>query len=297
MAGVLTNLSDALANTVVQASPGVVRVEGRPRLGSSGIVWSSDGVIVTAYHALQKEDELKVGLPNGQAVSATLIGQDASTDLAVLRVQSALSPLVWSDLADARVGHLVLALGRPGEGVRATLGVVSALGDAWVTSAGGRIDRYLQTDVVMYPGFSGGPLVDSESRVLGVNTSALSRGVSMTVPTVTVRRIVETLLAHGTIKRGYFGVGTQPVRLTPAMAKQFNQEIGLLIVSLAQNAPAEKGGLLLGDIILSLAGKPARSVDDMISTISGAQAGEAMQVGVIRGGQRLDIKVTVGEHP
>jgi len=294
---VLSNLSDALAATVAAASSGVVQVGGRRRLPASGIVWSADGVIITAHHVVEHDDNISVGLPDGQAATATLVGRDPTTDLAVLRAQArGLTPPTWAEPDSLRVGHLVLALGRPGQTVRATLGIVSALGNSWHTPAGGRLDRYLQTDVVMYPGFSGGPLVDVMGRVLGLNTSALLRGLSMTVPTPSLRRVVETLLAHGRIRRSYLGVGTQPVRLPPAMVSQLGQETGLLLASVEPNSPAERGGLLLGDTIIALDRQPIRYVDDLLAFLSGDRIGKAVLVRILRSGQVQEPTITIGER-
>jgi S1-C subfamily serine protease len=298
MAKVLRNLSDALAATVEATGPAVVRVEGRRRLPASGIVWSADGIIVTAHHVVQRDENIGVGLPNGQAVPATLVGRDPTTDLAVLRAQTeGLTPPAWTDLESLQVGHLVLALGRPGQTVQATLGIVSALGDSWRTPAGGRLDRYLQTDVVMYPGFSGGPLVDAAGQVLGLNTSALLRGISLTVPAPTLRQVVETLLAHGRVRRGYLGVGAQPVRLPAALKQQLGQETGVLLVSVESGSPAEQGGLLLGDTIVSLDGQPVRHMDDLLALLSGDRVGAAVPVRIVRGGQVQELTVVIGEHP
>ena len=196
MAEVLKNLSEDLAATVAGAGPAVVRVEGRRRLPASGIVWSAEGIIVTAHHVLESDENITVGLPDGKSAPATLVGRDPTTDLAVLRADiGGLGTPSWAELDDLQVGHLVLGLGRPRQTVMATLGIVGALGEGWRTPAGGSVDRYLQTDVTMYPGFSGGPLVNASGRVLGVNTSALLRGITITVPTSTVRRVVDTLLA------------------------------------------------------------------------------------------------------
>src|SRR4051794_18910444 len=172
MAEVLQCLSNALADTVEKAGAGVVRIEARRRLPATGIVWSNDGVIVTANHVVERDDNITVGLPNGETASATLVGRDPSTDLAVLRVQGAnLTAIGQANPDSLRVGHLVLALGRPGNKVLSTLGIVSAIGEGWRTRGGGELDSYLQTDVVMYPGFSGGPLVDASGQVIGLNTS------------------------------------------------------------------------------------------------------------------------------
>lgn len=298
MAGVLTELSEALAATTAEAGRTVVRVEGRRGLPASGIVWSAEGVVVTAHHVVEHDDNTRVGLPDGRTLPATVIGRDPTTDLAALRTQiEGAMPPTWADSEGLRVGHLVLALGRPGESVRATLGIVSALGPSWTTPAGGRVDRYLQTDVVMYPGFPGGPLVDVDGRVLGLNTSALLRGVSIAVPYTTVRLVVETLLLHGRVRRGYLGIGSQPVRLPPSVAQQVGQETGVLVINVASGGPAEQAGLLLGDVLVSLGGKPVRFLDDLMAAISAAQVGGVLALKVVRAGQLRDMEIKVGEHP
>ena len=298
MSEILTGLSDALAATVEKSASSIVRVEGRSRLPASGIVWSSDGVIVTAHHVIEQDENIKVGLPDGQTVPATLVGRDPTTDVAVLRAQaSGLEVPIWPDAGDLKVGNLALALGRPGQNVRATLGIISALGRAWQTPAGGSIDRYLQSDVTMYPGFSGGPMVDAPGRFLGVNSSALLRGgTTITVPTATVRRVAETLLAHGRIRRGYLGVGAQPTRLPEASAAQLGQETGLLLVSVEPGSPAERGNLFMGDTIVSLDGQPVRHLDDLFALLNAERAGASVTVRILRGGQTHELSITTGER-
>ncbi len=297
MQQVLANLSEDLAATVEASGPNVVKVDARDRLAASGIVWSADGVIVTAHHVVERDDDIGVGLPDGRMVAAALVGRDPTTDLAVLRAEAGgLTPPTWSDTDSARVGHLVLAVGRPGHKAMATLGIISALGEGWRTPAGGQVDRYLQTDVVMYPGFSGGPLVDAKGQVLGLNTSALLRGVSLAVPAVTIRRVVETLLVHGRVRRGYLGVGAQPVRLPATLAQQLGQEAGLLLVSVEPGGPAEQGGLLLGDTIIALDGRPVVHMDDLLGGLSGERVGVAVPVRVVRGGQVQELTVVIGDR-
>ncbi|MBI4787487.1 MAG: trypsin-like peptidase domain-containing protein [Chloroflexi bacterium] len=294
---VLSDLSQTLASTVETAGPGIVRVEARPRVPASGIVWSADGVIVTAHHVVEEEETIPIGLADGRTVNAKLAGRDPTTDVAVLRAEATgLTPRGWADLNSVKVGHLVLALGRPGKTVMATLGVVSALGEAWRTPAGGRLERYLQTDVVMYPGFSGGPLVDASGQFIGLNTSALLRGVSMTVPAASLRSIVETLLTKGRISRGYFGVGAQPARLPEGLAKQLKQETGLLIVSVEPNGPADKAGLLLGDVIVGLGNDAVRHLDDLLAALGSDRVGTLMSARIVRGGQVQQVPVTIGER-
>jgi S1-C subfamily serine protease len=295
---ILTGLSNALAEVVEKAGASVVRVEGRSRLPASGIVWSAEGAIVTAHHVLEQEDNIKVGLPDGRTVDASLVGRDPTTDLAVLRISAAgLEVPPWADADQLKVGNLALALGRPGRNVRATLGIVSALGRAWQTPAGGTIDSYLQSDVTMYPGFSGGPMVDARGRFLGVNSSALLRGgTTITIPAATVRQVAQTLLDHGRVRRGYLGVGAQPTRLPQAVATQLGQETGLLLISVEPNSPAEQGKLFMGDTLVSLDNQPVRHLDDLFALLNGDRAGKSVPVRILRGGQTHDLSVTIGER-
>ena len=298
MSAVLPDLSDALADAVTSASDGLVRVEGRDRLPATGIVWDAEGLIVTSHHVLERDENIKVGFQDGESVAAELVGRDPSTDLALLRTSKrGASVPNWADPESLRVGHLVLALGRPGTNVRATMGIVSALGKAWRTPAGGPVDRYLQTDTVMYPGFSGGPLVDAQGRFVGLNSSALVRGVSITVPEPTLSRVVHDLQEHGSVRRAYLGVGAQPTRLPEALAKEVGQETGLLLVSVEQGSAAEEGGLFLGDTLVTLGQSPVRHMDDLFNSLDGERIGKPLAVRIIRGGQLVDLTVSPVSHP
>ncbi len=294
---VLEQLSQEMAATVEKVGQSTVRVEGRRRLPASGIV-HADGIIVTSHHVVERKDNIKIGLPNGETVEAHLAGRDPSTDLAVLRVNTAgLTPATWASANEVKVGHLVLALGRPGDNMQATLGVVSAIEGKWRTRAGGDMDSYIQTDVVMYPGFSGGPLAGADGKIIGLNTSALSRGASITIPAATVARVAQHLLEHGQVQRGFLGVGTQPVRLATAQAESLGQETGLLIVSVEPDSPADKSGLLVGDILVHFNGEKLTDVDTLLALLSGSTVGKTLPVKLVRGGQIQDAQVTVGTRP
>lgn len=296
MSDVLKSLSDAMAGLVESAGQHVVRVEGRDRLPATGVVWSADGVIVTSHHVVERDDNLRVGLPNGESVSAELVGRDPATDLAVLRAAAqSLAPAAWVDAADLRVGNLILALGRPGKTVQATLGIVSALGGAFRTGAGGEIDHYVQTDVVMYPGFSGGPLTTASGHVAGINSSALARGVSVTIPAATVKRVVDTILAHGRMPRGYLGVGIQPVRLDAALQAELNQQTGLMLMSVEGDGPAGRGGLLQGDVIITVDGHAMRQMDDLQGLLASDYVGKSVPVRFVRAGSLQELAVVVGQ--
>ncbi len=297
MANSIFDLSQGLADAVAAATPSVVRVEGRRRYGATGIVWSADGLILTANHVVRHDDNINVGLDNGETAQATLVGRDPSTDLALLQVSAAdLTTLAHADEAGMRVGHFVLALGRPGRTVQATLGIVSAFSGEWRTGMGGHIDHYLQTDVVMYPGFSGGPLIGANGRLLGLNTSALGQGVSLAIPTVTLNRVADALRSHGRVRRGYLGVSTQRVRLPEAAAEALGQKRGLLIVSVEADSPAAEGGLTLGDTIIGIGGHAIRNHDDLLGALSGDVVGQKETVRIVRGGEVQELQVKIGER-
>ncbi len=298
MSNTLVTLSNEMGQLVQQAGPGIVRVEGRRRMPASGIVWSDDGLIVTAHHVVQRDQKITIGLADGETTRAELVGRDPTTDLALLRAEGGLTaaPRATITADTLAVGNLVLALARPGLSVQATLGVVSALAENWRAPTGARFDYYLQTDVLMYPGFSGGPLVNAAGQVIGLNSSAMLRGASMAVPVNTIERVVSSLLAHGHIKRGYLGISTQPVRLPAALAEQLGQETGLLLVSVEPDSPAESGGLLLGDTIVSVAGETVRQHDDLMAQLSGDRIGSEIAISIIRGGQLAEVSAMVGER-
>ena len=300
MAEVFQQMSDALAAAVEAVSPSVVRVEARRRFPATGIVWRRDGIIVTAHHVIEQDDTIRLGLHGGQTTTATLVGRDPTTDLAVLRATTPeLIPPVWAepDGASLRLGHLALALGRPGRSVQATLGIISVRGESWRTPAGGLMEHYIQTDIVMYPGFSGGPLVNAAGQVVGLNTSALLRGLSLTVPVVTMRRIVEVLLAHGKVSRGYLGVSTQAVRLPAVLKESLQQETGLLVMTVEPNSPAEQGGLLLGDVLVTMDSTPVRHPDDLLACLSADRISAAVRVRLVRGGELQECSIVIGERP
>ena len=301
MASVLQDFSDALALTVERTGPAVVRVEARRRLPATGIVWSAAGVIVTAHHVVEQDDHVGIGLHDGRTLSARLLGRDPTTDVAVLQAQIGQGQLpltvpTWADPADLRVGHLALALGRPGQRVLATFGIVSALGEGWRTPAGGEVDHYLQSDVVMLPGFSGGPLVDAAGHIIGMNTSAMLRGVSLTIPAPTLRRVVETILSHGHVRRGYLGVSAQAARLPALLAQQLQQESGLLLGSVEADGPADKAGLFMGDTLISLDNQPVRHLDDLMALLTGERVGRPLPARIVRGGQVQTLDVVIGER-
>lgn len=296
MTTLLQQLSDGLAEAVATAGQSIVRVEARRRLPASGIAWTADGLILTAEHVVEARDGIRIGLPNGETVAASVVGRDPSTDLAVLRADARLTPPVWLEPDGLRVGHLVLAVGRPQQQMQSTLGVVSALGGSWRTGAGGKADSYLQTDLTMYPGFSGGALLSVSGGFIGLNSSALGRGVTISLPAPTLQRVAAALVEHGHMRRGYLGVGVQTVRLPAALAEQLAQETGALITSVEPGSAADGAGLMLGDTLVAFDGQPVRRVDDVQIALSGDRAGASVAIRIIRGGKVQELAVRVAER-
>lgn len=285
-------LSHDLASLVERTAPSVVRVEGR-RFPSTGLAWSED-LVVTSAHAIERDEPLSVGV-EGSELAATLVGRDPGTDVAVLRVEGKLVPARAGDGAGLKVGHVVLALGRPGRTVRARLGIVSALGGEVRLPGGGRLERYLESDIDPRRGFSGGPLVDLAGEVLGVGTSALLRGTFVTVGTATLRRVVERLLS-GRMKRGYLGIGSMPARLPPHLAGIADAQAGLLVTAVEPGSPSDAAGLSLGDVLLSLDGEPVSDLGDLLAFLSEDGAGKVVSARVLRAGAVHEISITVGQR-
>ena len=294
---VLAQLSEAMANAVERAGAGTVTIFARRRMPGSGIVWTADGLIVTANHVVERDEDITVGLPDGRTVEAVLVGRDQGSDVALLKVDA--GPLVVAPRTSApvRIGNLVLAVGRPGNtGAMASFGGVSVVGGTWRTGQGGTIDGFIRADVAMLPGFSGGPLVDAEGGVLGLNSSTLGRGGGFTIPVAAVEGVVSSLLAHGRVRRGFLGVAAQGARVPTGLAEELGRERALLIVGVERDGPAERDGLLVGDLIVALDGEPVTEVDEMQARLGGDWVGRAIPVKVIRGGQFHEVAVTVAER-
>jgi S1-C subfamily serine protease len=298
-ASALLALSNDMAGAVEAAGRSVVAVHARPRIPSSGVHWRR-GVIVTADHTLRRDEEISVTLPDGGMIPAVLAGRDASTDLAVLTPQAAEFPV--ADIGDAaalRVGHVVLAVARPGErGVSASWGVISALGGPWRSWHGGQIDRFIRPDVSLYPGFSGGPLVDGHGRVMGINTSG-PRSTVLTIPPETINRVVAQLLEKGRIMRGYLGLGMQPVRLPESLkqALTLHGTSGIIIVAVEPSSPAEKAGLLIGDVLVALNGVPVGDIADVQALLGPERVGTVIGASIIRAGLLAERTIMIGERP
>jgi serine protease DegQ len=293
----LSALSDGMADAVASVAAAVVRVNGRRRRAGSGVVFAQNTVL-TASHVLEREEDLSVETADGRTLSARFAGRDHSSDLAVLKVEGLDIEPATPVEGDARVGQISLAVGSPsrGEGPRATLGVVSAVGGPVRSRRGPRLERYIQTDATPYPGFSGGPLIDARGNVLGILVSGWGRGAAFAIPADIAWRTAGTLSEQGSVKRGYLGILSQPVRLPDGQSLGLTQRGGLLVVGVEDGSPADRGGLIVGDIFATLDGQPVEDTDDLLVLLAGDRVGRAVPVKLVRGGELAEVEITVGER-
>ena len=296
--GALAELSSQLASAVETAGNSVVAIHARRRIPSSGIVWR-DGVIVSASHTVRRDDNITVTLASGDSIAATVAGRDAATDLVALRAKTA-KPLVASraDADTLRVGSLVLAVGRPGRNVTASFGIVSAVGEGWRTWQGARVDRVLRLDLAIYDGFSGGPLVDASGGVLGLNNSALARGTPMALPASAIDRVLDELLERGHVRRAFIGVAVHPVSLSATVVKQHQlpHDTALVVMSVADGAPAEKAGVYVSDVLIEANGQPLRRPTDLLDALSNLREGESLKLKLLRGGTVKSVSLVPGDR-
>jgi len=297
----LAILSDQLADAAAMAGDSIVAVHARPRLPSTGIHWQ-DGVLVTTDGTIRRESDITVTPADGRTLPATLAGRDRRTDLAVLRIAAGSLPTAGlGDPASLRPGHLVLGLARLGQGgPRVSFGAVSAVGGRWRCWKGGEIDRLLQSNLTLYPGFGGGPLVDATGQIHGINSGGLSRAFATTIPVETVNRVVGQLLEKGYVARGWLGAAMQPVRFNPAAQRRLglDTDSGLVILSVEPDGPAALSGLLVGDVIVKLGGRPIETVEDLVDALGASDVvGRTFNLDLVRGGERIKADVLIGERP
>jgi S1-C subfamily serine protease len=295
----LTAFSNQLADAVQTAAAWTVRVQARRGPPASGIVLAPD-LILTADHVVDpgREDAIRIGLPAGSEVAGSVVGRDPATDIAVLRAAGAtLTPATAAE-TEPRTGALTLVVARPGAAPNASLGLITGLAGPTRTRRGGMLERFIQVDAVLYPGFSGGPLVDTAGSVLGMITSGLGfGGPGIAIPWSLARQTAETIGQHGKVPRGYLGVGSQPVALAAA-AKDLTggQERGLLVVQVADGGPAANAGFLQGDILVRVGETRVSSADDLQGLLGPNQVGTSVTAAVVRGGELKELTVTIGSR-
>ncbi len=280
---IFRSLDQALAGAVAAVAPSVVHL-ARGHTGGSAVVWAPDLVISASFHT---PDRTQIGVGTDGELDlreAEVIGRDPGTDVALLRVASGgLTPAKFRELDDLAVGNLVFAIGRPGRTARASLRAIGVRGPELRTHHGGKLDHYIESDRQIPRGFAGGPLIDGEGAVIGMNTRTLLRSTDLAVPTVTLRRVVAELQAHGGIRRGYLGVGAYPTKG------------GALIASIEDGSPAAQAGLLVGDILVELEGT-AISGPDSLRTALGDRAGQTVTLKLTRAGAEHQATATIGSR-
>jgi S1-C subfamily serine protease len=292
----LRTLSNQMADAVERIAPALVLVNGREPQPASGIVYAPN-LVLTAGHVLERDNNLTISTFDKRTLSAQLVGRDLATDLAVLRVADlGLATAPTSD-EPARVGQLVLAVARSStEGPMASSGIVSAIGGPLRTSQGVILERYIRTDAIPYPGFSGGSLIDTQGTVVGILTTGLVNSVTLAIPMHIARSIADTLATQGYIKRGYLGIGSQLVHLPDAQRAGRSQEHGLLIVKVDENSPAQRGGILVGDILLTLDGHLLHDAESLQVLLTGDRVGKTVPIEAIRGNAVQTLQVTIGQR-
>ena len=291
--GSLKDLSKEIEALVEKASQSVVRVDARRGRAGTGIVWDS-GLVLTANHVVEQEEDIEV-VVDGKSAKASLVGRDPATDLALLKVEGLSAPAMpRAKVSDLKPGQIVLAIGRPGS-LKATFGTISAVSSSWRGWRGSEIEHLIQTNAPLYPGFSGGPLVDADGRAVGMNSWVFGRGDGRAIAMDVAERVVESLRADGRIKRPYLGIGTQQVPLPDAVKAQVNQDSGLLIVAIEPQSPADKAGLMQGDTMVALNGTVTNNLEDLYAGLRKIKVGATQTVKVVRAGEVKEIAVTVGE--
>jgi serine protease DegQ len=280
---------------------GAPRPDSNSNLGS-GVIARADGYILTNHHVLEEEGETEVVLADGQRVRAKLVGSDPETDLAVLKADRTDLPAIeFGDPARAEIGDVVLAIGNPfGVGQTVTMGIISALGR---TQLGiNTFENFIQTDAAINPGNSGGALVDTSGRLLGINTAIYSRtggslGIGFAIPSSTVQDVMNQIIKHGRVIRGYIGV--EPQDVTPELADAFHlpRRDGAIIAGVMRGGPAEKGGVKVGDILVSMDGKPVTNVTMMLNMISLLPPGSTARFRFLRDIDEIELPIVIGTRP
>ena len=293
-------LAEDLARVADAIAPRIVTIDVGGRWTATGTVWR-DGVVVTTAHAMRDTEHLAV-IAQGQApAAATFGGWDLASDLAVLKVEglkgSALREADGEAARAVRSGQLAVVMAGGREGPRARLAMVTAVGPFERTRRGTRLARALELDIAPFPGYSGGPLLDTRGRTVAINTAGIARGRALALPIDVVSPIIDELLVRGRVARGYLGVGTHSVRIGRAGTADEVDARGLLVHSLEPGGPAERAGALVGDILVSLEGRPLGSPEELVGELGGTRVGESVRMGVLRGGNSVEIPVVVGERP
>lgn len=303
----LSDFSAQITKAVETAAQSIAAIDARPRVATSGIVWRAGGIVVSTNHTIRRDDDITVAFASGQTAKATLLGRDAGTDLAVLKIEdeaiaAGVKPADIADTSNVKVGNIVLAIGRTNAddgAVTASFGIINNVSGAWRTFGGDEIERFISLDLAIRLGFSGGALIDADGKILGVNTSAFGRGLALTIPSETVNRVVDALLTKGKVSKPYLGIGTQAVPISANLREKLNvgQTSGLMMLSVEANGAAERAGILIGDVLLSLDDKQTLDAADVQAALAGKEAGNTVKAKLLRGGELTEVEIVLGERP
>jgi S1-C subfamily serine protease len=279
----LLDVSRALGGVVAAAEASVVAVHGGRCEAANGTAWG-ERLVVTSARVLEREQGIEVTTAAGRA-PATLVGADPVSGIAVLRVDSELPALHARDSATLRVGELVVALARTERGLGARLGIVSRLGGEWRLPGGARFERYVESDIAPSPGLAGSALLTASGELVGVSSTVLARGALVALPAASVGRIVSALVAHGRVRRARLGIALERVELPRAVAERLGRRRGLVVTSVVEGSAAERGGLLLGDVLLAIGEKPTERVSDLQSALDESAIGVSVSIDILRAGR------------
>lgn len=299
METVLSSFSNELTNLVQRISPSVVAVHARRHFPSSGVHWGTD-LVVTADHTIAREEDIRVTLPDGKTLGATLIGRAPGADLAALKVPG-LGASTAMNIQDKPVlGEFALVVGRsPDSGANASLGIIGAASGPWRTWRGGRLEQYIRLDAMLYPNSSGGAVVNSRGSILGIATSALSRVAGLAIPAADVTRVTKELTEKGYVPQGYLGVGVYPVAIPENLKSKLalQNSTGILILNVEKDGPAERAGVMLGDVLISLNSTAIEKVEDLQSFCASGVIGKSVNARFIRAGALIEKSIVAGERP
>jgi S1-C subfamily serine protease len=290
----LLAFSDQTADLVARTANSVVAVHGAGR-PLSGILWRP-GAVVTAEESLEGDDNITVTLPGGRRVKATLAGRDPTTDVAALRIEAdGVPPVATAEASGLRAGQLIVAVGNYEGAPVAGLGIVAFVGGPWQSFRGGAIDSFLRLDVGLNPRAEGGAVVDGRGATVGMAVFGPRRRV-LAIPTATINRSLDQLLAKGHVSRGYLGAGLQPIRGERRSQAASDHARGILVVSIDPQGPAARGGMFVGDIITAWNGKPVERVREVMRLLGADSIGGTVELALTRAGAAISLKVVIGER-
>ncbi len=290
----LASLNEEIQSVVTKAGDSVVEVRARRRMSSSGVAWPGDGLVVTALHTVEDEEGIEIRTAHGEVFPAEIAGRDPSTGIALLRARKGSFAIPsWGDTAKLEPGEVLVLVASSGDGRRVSLTTASVVGGVWTTDQGGRIERYVETDARLFPGFSGSLLLGANGRALAMATAGLRRRTPLAIPVETLRRVIESLLEHGQVRRGFLGITTYPIRLPDSVK---SQRAGLLVLSVQEASPAEKAGLFLGDVLLGIDGQNVDSPAALLSILGEERIGKALEARILRTGKEESVSVVVGSR-